>query len=277
MKRRSFASICNNSPAIHRWGQISRNTYITQPRSVKQASTGLGSEPKDRQLIVCGTASPVFVTQPCQDVTDFVPIDISFTLLLMYLLTVIAKTTEQHPDYAIVDEAYVSCWIERDTEEQAVARAHEMILADGWKIQRTEEVSMVSDADYDEADDDRQYFEQALIDETVLVFHTSPRFSVYHMNFKITPNMDGNHATEARVWVANESVMDDHDPYDLDFWSGSRVERAVSLASNALSDNGYTAAELLDQYPCSRDETSEDCQFFDDAEEDGMCLLFVHD
>ena len=195
----------------------------------------------------------------------------------MYALTVVAVTTKQHADHGKIGEAYVACWIDRDTEEQAIAVAHDMIVADSWDALRTEEISIVTDADYDDDDEYRQYYEQALTDKEVLVFNVCPRFPVYYVTFEITPTSNENAANEARVWIANEAIDDDYDPMEPDFWSGNRVTKAISLATDAIAENGYYVIRLIDQCPCSRDDSSDDCQFYDDAEEDGLCLVFVHD
>ncbi len=197
--------------------------------------------------------------------------------LIMYVLTVVAVTTEQHADHGRIGGAYVACWIDRDTEEQAVTVAHDMIVADNWDVLRTEEISIVTDADYDGDDEYRQYYEQALIDKAVLVFNVYPRFPVYYVTFEITPTSNQNSANLARAWIANEAVDDEYDPMEPDFWSGDRLTKAVSLAADAIAGNGYDVIRIIDQGPCSCDDSSDDCQFFDDAEEDGLCLVFVHD
>lgn len=195
----------------------------------------------------------------------------------MFLLTIVANTTSEHPEHGKVGDAYVACWIDRHEEEDAIAVACDMIALDGWDVVRVEEVSFVTEADYDEDDEYRMYYEQALSDKEVLVFHLCPLFPVFCLSFEVRPASEGETACEARVWVANESVDDNYDPMALDFWSGERLERAITLAKDAIEESGYRTVRLLDQYPCRRDETSEDCQFYDDAEENGLCIVFIHE
>ena len=195
----------------------------------------------------------------------------------MYVLTVVATTTEKHPEYAVIGEAYVVCWIDRPTEEDAIAVAHEMIEDDEWNVVRTEEISVVNSDDYEEDDEYKRYYDQALIDKEVLLFNVCPRFPVYYISFVISSSSAELTADEARVWIANECVFDGHDPMAEDFWSGNRLEEAIAIAREAISENGYEIERVLDQLPCSRDESSDDHQFYDDAEEDGLCLVLVHE
>lgn len=195
----------------------------------------------------------------------------------MFVLTVLAVTTSEHPDHGRVGEAYVSCWIDRDEEEDAIAVARDLIISDGWEVVRIEEISTVTEANYDDDDEYRRYYEQAVTDKEVVVFHVCPMFPVFRMSFEIAPVSEGNTACEATAWVANEYVGADYDPMEPDFWSGARVERAIAHVTEAVSENGYDVIRLLDQFPCRRDETSDDCQFYDDAEENGICIVFVHD
>lgn len=192
----------------------------------------------------------------------------------MYALTIVANTTAEHPDHGRLGEAFVGCWVERDTEQEAEEVARALIVADGWEVVRTEEISVVNAEDYEDDEEYRQYYEQALEDKEVFVFHVCPRHPVYFLRFAITSDSSDENATEARVWISNEAIDDDSDPLDPAFWSGERVEKAIALAIDVITNNGYQVASTLEQSPCSRDETSDDCEFYDDAEADGLCLVF---
>lgn len=195
----------------------------------------------------------------------------------MYAITILAVTTAEHPDHGRIGEAYVDCWIDRDDEEDAIAVASEMIVSDGWEVACIKEISTVTEADYDEDDEYRMYFEQAVTDKEVLVFNVCPMFPVFCMSFEIAPTSAGNAACEAVAWVANEFLGEDYDPMEPDFWEGARVERAIAIATEAILENGYEVIRLLEHFPSRRDESSDDCQFYDDAEENGLCLVFIHD
>jgi hypothetical protein len=70
--------------------------------------------------------------------------------------------------------AYVSCWIERPTLDEAVRVARSGIEAEGWIVDEPDEAYEVGAADYPPGKDGREYFEQALIDKEVFAFHLFP-------------------------------------------------------------------------------------------------------
>jgi hypothetical protein len=68
--------------------------------------------------------------------------------------------------------AYVSCWIERPTLDEAVRVARSGIEAQGWIVDEPDEAYEVDAATYPPGNQGREYFEQALIDKEVWAFHT---------------------------------------------------------------------------------------------------------
>lgn len=196
---------------------------------------------------------------------------------MMYLLTIVASTTEQHEEHGKIGDAYVHCWIRRDTEEEAIKIANHMIAEDGWKVLRTEDVSTVNESDYEDDDEHRPFYEQALSDNAVFVFNVCPKYSVYYINFEVRPKRGDANATEARVWMANEYVDREHDPMDLEFWTGDRLKNAISMATESLEENDFEVIKINEQHPCEYDENSENGEFFEAAEEDGICLVIVHE
>jgi hypothetical protein len=195
----------------------------------------------------------------------------------MYLITFVTNTTPEHADHGKVGEAYVTCWIDRETEEEAIEVASDMIVSDGWEVVRVEEVSTVTEANYDEDDEYRGYYEQALTDKEVVLFHVCPMFPVFYLSFEIAPASEGQKPCEARAWVSNEIVDEDYDPMELDFWTGERLEKTIALVTDTIAENGFKIVRIMDQHPCRHDETSEDCQFFDDAEENGLCIVIIQE
>jgi hypothetical protein len=70
--------------------------------------------------------------------------------------------------------AFVSCWIERQTREEAIEVARAAIEAEGWIVGEPDEAYSVDADTYPPGKDGREYFEQALIDKEVLVYHCYP-------------------------------------------------------------------------------------------------------
>jgi len=191
----------------------------------------------------------------------------------MYLITFLAATISGNEDHGKVGEAYVNCWINEDTLDQAQSVARDLVSESHWEVLQDDEVSIFEASDFEDGDDRLQFFEQALIDGAVLVFHLCPKFPVYHVIFKVSaPSEDS--PLQARAWIANECIDDDYDAMNLDFWSGSRSEQAVDLIAQSIRDHGFEVVELISQSPCNRKQSPDDVQCYDDAEESGMCILF---
>jgi len=196
------------------------------------------------------------------------------TRQMMYFLLLEAVPTADHPEHDRIGAGFISCWIEHESIEEAIATAKSMIVEQNWRIVQTELVQLVTETDYEEEDEHRQYFEQALIDKTVFCFNCCPRHPVYLFHFALVKN-DG--PSEARVWILNESVDEEHDHMDPEFWSGERVARAESITAAAIADQGFQVKKVLRHGPCSREDTPDDVKYYDDAEEDGLCIVFRHD
>ena len=194
----------------------------------------------------------------------------------MYFLTIVAVATDENPDHGKIGEAYVSCWINTEDEVEAEETANRLIESDGWSVVGIEEVSMVTESDYEDDDPYFSCYEQALTDGEVLVFHISPKYPVYRLALEVSGTSPENTAREAIAWVSNEAVSDDYDPMELDFWSGERVTKAIQLATDMIAEHGYDVTQVIEQIPCGRDETSDEIQYYDDAEEDGICVVLIH-
>jgi hypothetical protein len=82
------------------------------------------------------------------------------------------------------------------------------------------------------------YYEQALIDKVVYVFHQSPKYTVYCVNFEAVPIQintqfpKGTYA-DVKYWVVNEKVSSS-DVFD-DFWGKKKhVSKAISLGKKKI-------------------------------------------
>jgi hypothetical protein len=82
----------------------------------------------------------------------------------------------QDPTFAhekFYDGATVGCWIKNQTKKNAYLVAKGWIEDHGRVSLSLEDQYPVSEVDYKEKSEGKQYFEQALIDEEIFVFHTS--------------------------------------------------------------------------------------------------------
>ena len=89
----------------------------------------------------------------------------------MYFLLYLAHPKPDHPEYGVVDGAYVSCWINDPVEASADSAARELIDSDGWDIEERDEAYRVSYKQYPPGHESYEYVEQARIDGMCAVFH----------------------------------------------------------------------------------------------------------
>ena len=82
------------------------------------------------------------------------------------------KPKPTHPKFGHYAGAMVSCWIQRDTQDQAAAVARRWIGDEDWTIIRTEHADLITRET--QLPDGLPYFEQAEIDGEVFVFFTYP-------------------------------------------------------------------------------------------------------
>jgi len=71
--------------------------------------------------------------------------------------------------------AFVNCWIRNDDADQAEERATELIYDYGWSVDSLEDAMTVTGEDYGDDEESREFYEQALVENEVLVFNTWPR------------------------------------------------------------------------------------------------------
>ncbi len=97
--------------------------------------------------------------------------------MAMYFFTFLSQPTPNAEEFAEFEGAYVNCWIRNDdgNPDEAQARASELIRDYGWTVEALEGSDTVSSGDYQDDDEDREFYEQALVEGEVLVFNTWPR------------------------------------------------------------------------------------------------------
>jgi hypothetical protein len=84
----------------------------------------------------------------------------------------------QDPTYAHEKQyagGTVGCWIKNQTKKNAYLIAKGWIEQHGWVPLSVQEQYPVSPETYQSKSEGRRYFEQALIDDEVFVFFTSPK------------------------------------------------------------------------------------------------------
>ncbi len=65
-------------------------------------------------------------------------------------------------------------WIKNQTRKNAHLTATGGLEDNGWMVLSLKEQHPISELDYEENQDGKQYFEQALLDDEAFVFHTCP-------------------------------------------------------------------------------------------------------
>src|SRR5688572_18132384 len=70
--------------------------------------------------------------------------------------------------------AWINCWINSDDVDDATKRALRMMRENGWKEMEIDELFKVERGDYAENENQLRYFDQALLDDEVLVVYTYP-------------------------------------------------------------------------------------------------------
>lgn len=95
--------------------------------------------------------------------------------MAMFFFTFLASPTEHAREFHDSGGAYVNCWIQETDRHRAEKRATDLIHEYGWSVDALEEGAIVTGDAYDEDDEDREFYEQALVEGEVLVFNTWPR------------------------------------------------------------------------------------------------------
>jgi hypothetical protein len=95
--------------------------------------------------------------------------------MTMYFFTFLATPTPDAKEFADTAGAYVHCWIQEEERAEAEQRASGLIHDYGWSVEALEEGSTVTGDTYSEEDEDREFYEEALMEGAVLVFNTWPR------------------------------------------------------------------------------------------------------
>jgi hypothetical protein len=95
--------------------------------------------------------------------------------MAIYFFTFRASPTPDAKEFDKSGGAFVNCWIRNDDADQAEERATELIYDYGWSVDSLEDAVPVTSADYVDDEENRELYEQSLVEGEVLVFNTWPR------------------------------------------------------------------------------------------------------
>jgi hypothetical protein len=90
------------------------------------------------------------------------------------LITYLAHPAQGSPEAEEVEGAYINAWIVEPDFESADRVATAMILENQWVIESVHDWSEVDAETYSVDPTGREYYEQAVIDKQVCVYHTWP-------------------------------------------------------------------------------------------------------
>jgi hypothetical protein len=90
------------------------------------------------------------------------------------VITLVARPGKGAAQFDISGGAYVNAFIDASDETEATAIADREVRDAGWIPESIENTVYLCREDYEENDPNLAYFDQALIDKEVLVFHSWP-------------------------------------------------------------------------------------------------------
>jgi hypothetical protein len=99
---------------------------------------------------------------------------VNLVVSAVFFLMFHAVPSDAHPQSLSIGGAYVSCWIERPTLDEADEVARQWIRSHDWENEEREEAYAIDRSAYENEPSGLEYYEQALIDAEVFVFHTYP-------------------------------------------------------------------------------------------------------
>lgn len=208
----------------------------------------------------------------------------------MFYICITACTHSTHKEHGRIDQAFIGCWIDRETEEAAIEDATAFILEEPWIIEGVESVAEVTAEDYQDDPENLEYYEQALVDKNVVVFNVCPRFTTYFVQYDIaqdevdeTGESTGKQLNaDATVWISNETVISDEpspeeiDMMSEDFWSDERTAKALKFAEAIVENEGWKVIDTIKHWPFSYrhlEKQPDLSEYVDGAEEEGASLV----
>ena len=93
---------------------------------------------------------------------------------ILFLVCLDARPTEVVENFATIGGASVNVWVRAASGSEAMAIARREIESAAWIPESQPSVVVVTRSDYNHNKVGREYFDQAVLDGIVLVFHTWP-------------------------------------------------------------------------------------------------------
>lgn len=85
---------------------------------------------------------------------------------------------KKHPEFERVGETYANCWLRVRSFAEMRKLAEKNFRNQHWKIINLDEIWPIPKGHYQTEDDGLPYYEQALVDKEVYVFHQSLKYPV---------------------------------------------------------------------------------------------------
>lgn len=190
-----------------------------------------------------------------------------------------------HPDFDRVGGAIVNCWLRVLSFDEAKRLAEGNLVDQQWDIVSLNEIWRVPQGFYQDDDPGYRYYEQAKIDREVYVFHLYPKYPVLCVTFEVVAmrdrkNFEPGTRAEVDYWVVNEKVSPTADFLD-GFWDRPAHQRkAIAMGRRSIASERWRVTKVSGSKPISYWAVAHDeqlTQYYDEAEDDGECLVFYLD
>jgi len=188
----------------------------------------------------------------------------------------------RHPDIERVGEAHVSCWLRVRSFAKAKELARRNFSRERWTILALEELWRIPPGHYRKKDKGRRYYEQAMTDREVYLFHLTPRYPVYCVDFEAVATRSNKHYpanthADVKYWVVNEKVSAKSDVYD-GFWDKvAHKRKAIALGRRTIRSERWRVTAVRGGRPLSYRSFAKDSlltRYYEEAEEYGECVAF---
>ena len=81
----------------------------------------------------------------------------------------------EHPEYDRVGGSFVTCWIDADDVDTAAHEAHTLLREEQWEVVKLQAAHTVERSEYADDEEALAYFDEAVREGAVYVFHNYPR------------------------------------------------------------------------------------------------------